>query len=160
MKTYKWYYSLVFLFAGMALLVGCDSGDSDDEGPTDAERFIGEWTVVSAADQDGQRDQTAVFANLGTMTVTLNDTGNYSLLLVYNDPTQDDLLLNGPYTVNDAGKQLILTVSFQGLTVDLPFTYNFVSDTSVELTVDGPTLSLLLGAPLEGNVVLVIQKSS
>ena len=150
------FYTLIAAVA----LVGCDSNDGDDEGPSDAERFLGTWAVVSAADQDGARDQTAVFSGLGVLSVDLKDDGTYSLLLQYNDPAEEDLSLMGPYTVNSAGGQLILTVSLSGLTVNLPFAYEFLSDTSVELTVDGPTLSLLLGAALEDNVVLGIQKTS
>ena len=152
-------YTFLFLLLASIAAVGCDSDPNEEEETTDAERFLGNWAVVSAADQDGARDQTAVFSSLGVMTVDLAENGTFSLLLQYNDPAEPDLSLAGPYTVNSAGKQLVLTIDFQGLTVNLPFAYVFNSDTEVELTVDGPTLALLLNAPLEGNVVLGIRKT-
>ena len=152
-------YKLFFILVASLALTACDS--NDDEGdPTDAERFLGNWTVVSAADQNGNRDQTQVFSSLGVMTVNLNQGNQYALLLNYTDPAEDDLALNGPYTVNETGRRLILTVSLDGLTVDLPFEYAFVDDSTVDLTVDGTVLGALLGTTLEDNVVLRIQKNS
>ena len=81
----------VVLLASIAL-VGCDSGGDNDESG-DAERFLGVWEIVSAADQGGQRDQTAVFSMLGTFTLTLNEDQSYTLRLVYADGETPDLWL-------------------------------------------------------------------
>ncbi len=148
---------LLVLFASVAL-VGCDSSD-DDEGGNDAERFLGAWDIVSAADQGGERDQTAIFSALGVLTVTLNEDQSYSLVLVYADPETEDLAITGTYTVNDASSRLVLSVQLEGLPqVDLSLTYNFLNDIQVEFTADATTLAILLGAELEGNVVLVAEK--
>ena len=95
--------------------VGCDSNEDDDEDAGDAERFIGSWEIVSAADQGGMRDQTAVFSALGTLTVTLNDDGSYALVLQYTDPATPDLTVPGVYTVNESTNRLILTVQLPDL---------------------------------------------
>ena len=148
---------LLLLFTSVAL-VGCDSND-DEEGAGDAEQFLGSWRIVSAADQDGQRDQTAIFAALGTLTINLNEDESYTLVLEYTDPDTPDLTIGGTYTVNEVSSRLILSVQLEGLPqVDLTLMYNFNSDTEVELTADATTLALLLGAELDGNVILVAQK--
>lgn len=136
---------------------GCDSNEDEGDGG-DAERFIGTWEIVSAADQGGARDQTAVFSALGTLTVALNDDASYALVLQYTDDTPD-LTVPGIYTVNESTSRLILTVQLPDLPqVDLSLTYRFISDTQVEFTADATTLAILLGAELEGNVILVADK--
>ncbi len=148
---------LLVLFASVAL-IGCDSNeDEDDTG--DAETFLGAWEIVSAADQGGQNDQTDVFAALGTLTITLNDDGTYSLVLVYADGQTPDLTITGNYAVNESSSTLVLSIQLEGLPqVDLPLEYSFRSDTEVEFTADATTLTILLGAQLDGSVVLVAQK--
>ncbi len=147
----------VVLLASVAM-IGCDSG-GDGEGDGDAEQFLGVWRVVSAADQDGQRDQTAVFTMLGTFTLTLNDDQSYALRLVYADGETPDLVVPGTYSVNESSSRLVLGVQLEGLpAVDLTLNYVFNSDTEVEFTTDAATLGILLGATLEGNVVLVAQR--
>lgn len=148
---------MLVLFASVAL-VGCDSND-DDEGGSDAETFLGAWQIVSAADQGGTRDQTAIFSALGTLTVTLNEDQSYTLVLNYVDPQTDDLSIGGTYTVNEVSSRLVLSVQLEGLPqVDLTLTYNFLSDTEVEFTADATTLAILLGAELDGDVILNAQK--
>ncbi len=152
----KTLFLLILTLVSVAL-VGCDSNDEEETG--DAERFLGSWRIVSAADQDGQRDQTAVFSALGTLTLTLNEDASYALVLQYTDPDTPDLPIGGDYTVNEVSSRLILSVQLEGLpTVDLTLTYKFNSDTEVELTADATTLRLLLGAELDGSVILVAQK--
>lgn len=153
-------HRLFLLLIASTLVVACDSSEDDDEGMDvpDSERFIGNWAVTAAADMGGTRDQTAVFSGLGVLTVDLDDEGNFTLFLDYTDPETDDLMVSGPYSVVEASSQLNLTVSLNGITVPLPFLYEFVNDDTVELTTDATLLNLLLDAALEGDVVLTIAR--
>lgn len=147
----------VVLLASVAL-VGCDSG-GDNEEAGDAERFLGVWQIVSAADQGGARDQTAVFSMLGTFTLTLNEDQSYTLMLEYADGETPALVVPGTYAVNTSSSTLVLGVQLEGLPqVDLELDYAFNGDDEVEFTADAATLVILLGAQLEGDVVLVGQK--
>ena len=66
----------------------------------------------------------------------------------------------GTYSVNESSERLVLGVQLEGLPqVDLTLDYVFNSDTDVEFTTDAATLVILLGAQLEGNVVLVSRKA-
>ncbi|MFK7844153.1 MAG: hypothetical protein AB8G77_02555 [Rhodothermales bacterium] len=151
------------LFASVAL-VGCDT--TDDEGDVeDAARFLGEWTVVEARDQDGDRDQTEVLSALGTLTIDLNADGAYSIEFLFTDPQIEDAVISETYTVDEVASDLILVVQIPGLPPqDLPLDYSFSNDSEVELTIEGTLLGFLLGQgqdidiEFEGNVILVAQK--
>ena len=151
------FYKILFLLIAALVVVGCDSTD-DEEPAADAERFVGNWVVVSAADQDGVRDQTPVFADLGELTVDLSENQDFVLALNYTDPMTDDLMLSGPYSLTESSNTLALTVTASGITVDLPFQYMFINDDTVELTTNGATIGLLLNTPLEGDVVLTLER--
>ncbi len=158
MKTSNRIFKLLLVLFASVALVGCDSSDDEDAG-SDAETFLGAWQIVSAADQGGMRDQTAIFSALGTLTVTLNEDQSYSLVLNYADPQTDDLAITGTYSVNEVSSRLVLSVQLEGLPqVDLTLSYNFISDTEVDFTADATTLAILLGAELDGEMVLNAQK--
>jgi hypothetical protein len=152
---------LAFVFFAALLIIGCDTSDDDDES-VDAEKFLGTWTVTSAADMGGDRDVSAAIAALGTLSVLFEDDQSYVLTLVYADGTTPDLNISGIYTVNEASDRVVLSIQLEGLPqVDLNLDYAFVSDTVVEFTADGLTIGLLLGeaaSGLEGDVVLTAQK--
>ena len=150
---------IFLLLIAAVVFVGCDSNDEEDTPAADAERFVGNWIVVAAADQDGVRDQTAVFADLGELTVNLSDVQDFVLALDYTDPMTDDLSLSGPYSLTESSSTLALTVTASGITVDLPFQYRFINDDTVELTTNGATIGLLLNTPLEGDVVLTLERA-
>lgn len=147
------------LLATMAF-IGCDSTDSEDNG--DAARFLGPWTIASVADQGGQRDQTGIISSLGTLGLTINDDQTFGLLLQYADPDAEDLALGGTYSLNEGASRLTLNVQLEDLPpIALPLNYVFNSDSEVEFTIESAaatTLTILLGAELEGDVVLVARK--
>ena len=157
MRLSRTTYTLFLLLIVSSLVMGCDSNGDDDPAP-DAERFIGEWSVVSASDQGGSRDQTTVFSSLGVLSLNFNET-DFSLLLVYTDTSTEDLSVSGPYSVAESSGTITLTVTVEGFgSVPLAFDYEFASDDEVQLSGDSAVLDLILGAGLEGVVVLTLQR--
>lgn len=150
-----------FMLALMMLVVlnGCDSGDEESNG--DAKRFFGVWTIDKVADQGGQRDRTALFDALGTLTLTLSVDERYSLLIDFMDQAAQDVALEGVYSVDGDADELILTISAAGLPpTQVPFSYSFKSETEVELTASSLLLGPLLGdnIQLEGQLVMTASK--
>ncbi len=156
-------YTCSFFLCLMASLVllGCDSNDdSDDELSPDAELLVGDWTVTSAADQGGERDQTSVFASLGILSLALNEDNTFTLLLQYTDPDTDDLNLQGTYEVRDADDRLDLTLVVDTIgEIEISFSYSIIDESNVELrSSDSALFSLLLGIDFEGDIILTLQK--
>ncbi len=153
--------NVFLLLVAMVAFAGCDSNGDDGDGD-DAARFLGAWTISSIADQGGQRDQTSIVSDLGVLRLTMNDDQTFGLNLQYLDPEAEDLALAGTYVLNEGSTRLTLNVQLDDLpTIALPFTYMFLNDIQVEFTIDAAaatTLTILLGAPLEGDVVLLANK--
>lgn len=153
---------LTYLLLIGCLAAGCSTTDPEGDG-SDAERFIGSWTVTSAADMNGERDVTTTIDALGTLSFTLNADETYLLSLQYADGVTEDLDIPGNYTVNEVSKRLVLSVQVEGQPrVDLTLPYEFVDDSEVKLTVDGLTVGILLGpagSSLEGGVELTAKKN-
>ena len=163
MYTPKKILLLLMVLLVSVSLVGCDT--TKDEGTSDAELFLGNWLIVEARDQDGVRDQTAVLAALGALSIELTQDGMYTLAFKYTDPQTPDAVISEAYTVNDSSSRLLLVIQIPNLPPqNLPVDYSFNSDTEVELTIDGTLLAILLNQgsavniALEGGVVLVGQK--
>lgn len=158
----KLFAKLTFILLAGWFIVGCDTTDPEGDG-SDAARFIGGWTVTSAADMGGARDVTSTINALGTLSFTLNEDETYLLSLQYADGETEDLDIPGNYTVNEVGKRLVLSVQVEGQPeIDLILPYEFVDDSEVKLTVDGITVSILLGpagSSLEGGVELTAEKN-
>ena len=147
------------------VVVGCDSNEDDEdgsEGSSAAELFVGSWEVTSAADMGGTRDQSAIFADQGMLSVDFVEEGTFMLVFDNLDEMEQDLSLEGPYTISESDMSVSLQVSINDLPFALPFTYRFVSDDTVELTTIDPniavTIGILLDAALDGNVVLVLER--
>ena len=154
---------LLYVLIASLVFVGCDTNDDEEGSDTPAaELFLGNWEVVSAADMDGSRDQTAIFADQGVLSIDFEESGDFMLTFDIADEAEDDLAVEGPFTVTESSMSVSLQVSLNGLTVALPFTYRFINDDRVELTTSDPsiaaTIGLLLGATLEGNAVLVLDR--
>ena len=130
---------------------------------SEVERFLGNWDFIAAADQEGQRDVTALIDDVGDLSIRLNEDARFRWFIQFTAPPEEDLVLNGPYEVNEAISRLVLTLNINGLSIRLPFQYSFINDTILDLTTSDPsvanTLGLLLGVTLEGNTVLRLQKS-
>lgn len=162
----KFLYKFLFVMMASLVVFGCDSTDDEDEGGMEtpaAELFVGNWVLASAADMDGSRDQSMIFEDQGVLSIDFAEEGTFALLFDFADEAEDDLGVSGPYTVSESNTSIALSVSLNGLAVELPFTYRFVNDDTVELTTSdasvAATIGLLLGAALEGNAVLVMERA-
>ncbi|MBX2820111.1 MAG: hypothetical protein KTR29_10535 [Rhodothermaceae bacterium] len=154
----------LYVLIASLIVVGCDSSDDDDGGGDTpaAELFQGSWEVVSAADMGGSRDQTAVIADRGVLSIGFDDAEMYTLAFDFVDEAEEDLGVDGVYAISESNMSVTLTVSLNGLSVPLGFNYRFIDDDRVELTTVeasiAATIGLLLGASLEGNAVLVLDR--
>ncbi len=152
------YFSITSLLVAPALLaVGCDS---NDEGPTDAERFVGTWTAIAITDSNG--DQSAAFAELVTSMTVVFQAGDedpaFSLTVDYTEASErEDLLLPGTYAVDDGPRSLTLTIVSGA---SLPFTYAFENDSRARLTTSAALVNPVFEptTPYEGTVMVTIQK--
>ncbi len=149
--------ALAFLLL-VFVAVGCDSAEEI----SDLEQFIGSWELTGASDEEG--DKTALFSELGSLTLNLEDDGSHVLAVEIAAPEEDDVILAGTYTVNEAARQLLLAVTFGGLPVSLAFDYVIEDEDTIVLTANSTVLAALLGAEagslLEGDVTLTIERTS
>ncbi|MDZ4699559.1 MAG: hypothetical protein SH809_07630 [Rhodothermales bacterium] len=138
--------------------VGCDG----TEDTSDLEQFIGTWELTGASDEEG--DKTAVFSQLGTLTLSLEEEGSHALTVDIVAPEEEDVSLAGTYTVNEATRQLLLAVTFSGVPFSLGFDYVIEDADTIVLTADSTVLVALLGAEagslLTGDVTLTIERTS
>lgn len=159
MKRVSHSRSLTVALALLGMVVmGCDSTDD----VSDLERFYGSWALVSATDDAG--DKTAVFAQLGTLTLDLDEDGTHVLAVDLVDPEAEDVNLTGDYTVNEGPMELRLGITFDGVPLSLTFGYGFEDEDTATLTAGSTLIATLLGpeagALLEGDVVITIQRTS
>jgi hypothetical protein len=132
--------------------IGCDSNDDE---LSDSERFVGDWDITAVGDSDG--DQTADFeAGFDGVTVVFTQGGTFTLTA---DPIQgDDVVLEGPYNVNETAKQVTVTISFGGQNIPLSLPYNFNGDDEVTLSALAAILNPLLGISLTGTAVITLSR--
>ena len=108
--------------------IGCDSNEDD---LTDAEIFIGSWTVVEVNDEEG--DKTDVFQEgVQDFNATINADGTYSLVVDFVDPQRPDVPLQGTYVVDEGGKTIRLNAGPQVLS----FEYDIESEDRIDLSVN------------------------
>ena len=140
----------VFLLALFVALtsIGCDSNDDD---LTDAEIFIGTWTVVEVRDSEG--DKTSEFdEGVNNFSATLNTDNTYSLIVDFLDPERTDIPLTGTYTFEPGSDDLILNVNFGGGEIPLHFRYEIESENQIELSISETFVELIFGTE-EGTYV-------
>jgi hypothetical protein len=141
--------------------VGCDSNDDDD--PSDAEIFVGTWTLVSISDQTGDRTDgigqflaapiTANFASNNTFTITIN----------YNAQAEGagltDSTIPGSFVLKVGAKSLQLSPTGFGATV--PFDYTITNENQITLTADAAFMNALFTpqTAFQGRVTLRILRS-
>jgi hypothetical protein len=146
--------ALVAASIGWLAVSGCDSTDTSD-----LDRFIGTWTLTEARDAEG--DKTAVFAALGSLTLTLNDDDTHLLEIDLTDPEGEDVSLPGTYTVSEVEQLLQLAITFGGVPVNLPFDYSIEDEDTIVLTAGSAVIVALLGEAgslLVGDVTLTIER--
>ncbi len=149
--------SIVALLA--FLVAGCDS---NDDGPSDAERFVGTWTATGIRDANG--DQSGEFVALVNSLTAVFQAGDedpaFLLTVDYKEESgREDLSLGGTYAVDDGARTLTLTIPSGA---NLPFNYAFQNDTRVNLASNAAFVNPIFNpsTPYEGTVTVIIQKQS
>lgn len=121
----------VFVFALLLAIAatGCDS----EEDLTESEILVGSWTVVEVSDDEG--DKTQVFEQgIDDFSATLRADGTYSLSVDYVDPQRPSTNLQGTYTVDEGGNDLILVAGPNQLSFD----YDIESENRIHLSIPEP----------------------
>ncbi|MXW64943.1 MAG: hypothetical protein F4Y00_05325 [Bacteroidetes bacterium SB0662_bin_6] len=139
------------------LVVGCDSNDDD---PSDAERFVGTWLATGIRDSNG--DQSAELVALVNSLTAVFEAGDenpaFLITVDYKDDSgREDLTLPGTYAVDDGARTLTLTTL---IGASLPFMYAFQSDTQVSLSASSAFINPIFNpsTPYEGTVTITVQK--
>ncbi len=148
---------LVLSFVLVGLLVGCDSAGI----VLNSEFYIGSWTLVSVADEGGDRTD-EVLAAIDDFAVRFESDGSFVLDVDFdvavNAAGQDDIRLPGDYQATAATLVLLLD---GGLAAS--FLAEAESQNRVLLTVPAALLSQILGSQLgidfDGDVTLGIQRT-
>lgn len=149
----------VFLLALFVSLtsIGCDSNEDDD--PTDAEIFIGTWTVVEVHDSEG--DKTSLFEEgINNFSATLNSDNNFSLIVDFLDPERTDIPLTGTYSI-EPGDVLILRANLGAGELPLPFQYDIESENRIDLSISETFVEAIFGTEPEtyvGDVTFTIER--
>ena len=158
MTVRKLFFSILTV-ALLFVATGCDSNDDDD---SDADVFVGTWTVQSIADDEG--DKTAIFgAGVESFVATLNADGSYTIVVDYNATAEAagavDRNLAGSYTVVEAANTVTLSVTSLG--ASLPLTYDIQNNNTIALTGNADLINLAFGTmTYTGDVVLTITRVS
>jgi hypothetical protein len=135
-------YGVVLLVA--TLFAACDS---NDDGPTEAELFVGTWTLTRVEDAAG--DKTSLVSQQGTLTVQLAADGTY--VLRFDRPTDPDQESTNTYALDEVDDVLTLQADnpLSGGTFPVAVTYAFQGEDEVVLTIR-PEYALLINAALGG----------
>jgi len=158
MKTTAIRYSFFgILWMIPLLLLGCDSSE---DGKSDSELFVGRWELVEVEDSKG--DQTPLLREIGTLTVTFDASGNYSLVFdAVNDAL--DQSQDNTYVVNETTRQITLNTSSETYG-DIPVVtgYTFTGENQVRLQVDNVTVQIintLLSTNFTGSSILTFERN-
>ena len=150
--------TLLFGILAVTMMAACDS--NEDEGSSDLDQLVGVWNVTAVSDANG--DQTALFQLLGTIQITLNEDQTYRLLIDRADPTADDTDLPGSFTIDEAVKQLILSVTLEAGTIPVAFGYEILNEQQTTMSISALLLSGVLtevSGLLSGTVVMTLTRA-
>jgi len=147
----------VFVLLLLGWTSGCDS--NNDDGPSDAEIFVGEWGVARITDDDG--DQTEAFLSLvDSFLTSLRADGTFDIIIDYNDAAnaarQSDIDVSGTYTVNESNNTLTLTAANA---VALPLSYTIENNDRITISGNAFLLNLAFGTNYTGTVALTIARN-
>ena len=147
----------VFVLLLLGWTSGCDS--NNDDGPSDAEIFVGEWGVARITDADG--DQTQAFLSLvDSFLTSLRADGTFDIIIDYNDAAnaarQNDIDVSGTYTVNASNNTLTLTAAGA---VALPLSYTIENNDRITISGNAFLLNLAFGTNYTGTVALTIARN-
>ena len=149
-------YIVVVLLLGWT--AGCDSNDDGDDGPPDAEIFVGEWEVARITDADG--DQTQAFLDIvDSFEADLRADGTFDIDIDYDDEAnaagQDDIDVSGTYAVSESSNTLTLTVANAGA---LPLSYTIENNDRITISGNALLINLAFGTNYTGTVALTIAR--
>ena len=147
----------VFVLLLLGWTSGCDS--NNDDGPSDAEIFVGEWGVARITDADG--DQTQAFLGLvDSFLTSLRADGTFDITIDYNDAAnaarQSDIDVSGTYTVNESNNTLTLTAA---TAVALPLSYTIENNDRITISGVAFLINLAFGTDYTGTVALTIARN-
>lgn len=132
--------SLFLLIFGL-IAIGCDSNDDGDDDPSDAERFVGTWSLNDVSDAEGDVN---LEANFNSIAATFNADDTFSIAI---DAVEGgtDLNLTGTWTLVEASETLTLNATVPGIgSIPLTFNYEF-SGENILLTAGPQTTAALNG---------------
>ena len=145
-------------------LVAASGCDSTEEIVLNADFYVGTWTLVSVADDSG--DRTAeVTGFLDDLAVDFESDRSFALVADFselvNAAGQADVALDGTYQATAAARTLSLIVDADGMPFAPTFQVDAESEDAVTLTAPAVIVQQLLGAlqiAFDGNVVLGIAR--
>ena len=151
---------LVVLMLGAA--VGCDSG-GDEDGPTDAETFVGAWRLSSLllTSQGASQDATFLITAAGATILIDFQSSAFEINVETTDSTST---FTGTYSVNDTQKTVILTSS----DFNAPITIRYEIDSNNQITLETDDVALFVEltgvdlamlVPEVDRITLVIQRT-
>lgn len=158
MTVRKLFFSILTV-ALLFVATGCDSNDDDD---SDADVFVGTWTVQSISDDEG--DKTAIFnAGVESFLATLDEDGSYSIVVDYNAAAEAqgsvDRSLAGDYTVSESANRVTLTVPALGASLQLG--YDIQNNNTIALSGQSGLINQIFGTTTYmGDVVLTITRTN
>jgi hypothetical protein len=155
-------------FFPLLLVLALAACDSSDDGPSDAERFVGNWTVDRVISNSGTGSETDVTAGvlgasgvLSRLSASFADDGTVVLSADFRDAGQEDQSVAGTYEVQESISTIRLNISVPGTTTTFPVAsrYSFDGDDAVSVTLPALVVNTILQAggvefQLEGNVGL------
>jgi len=149
-------YMVVLLLLGWT--AGCDSSDDGNDGPSDAEIFVGEWGLTRITDGNG--DQTQAFLDLIVSFLTsLRADGTFDITIDYNDAAnaagQNDIDVSGTYTINESNDTLTLTAANA---VALPLSYTIENNDRITISGVAFLINLAFGTNYTGTIALTIAR--
>ena len=146
-----------FLSLLLVFLLGCDS---DGNGVSDSALFVGSWQLVQVEDSKG--DQTAVLRQIGTLSISFDASGNYSLVFDAVDDAMDQSQDN-TYAVDEANRKITLNTTSETYgEVPVVSNYSFSGENQVQLQVDNVTVQIvntLLNTNFTGSSSLTFERS-
>jgi len=130
--------SLFMLICGLLVVTGCDS---NDDSSSDADMFVGTWQVAGLTDASGDRSA-GLAESYNSVRITLGNAGNVTMA-VDAKVAAASLTASGTYSINETDDTLTATLEVGGNPTPLTFSYEFVDDSTLQLTPTSTTTVLL-----------------
>lgn len=135
--------TLVLMIFGL-LLVGCDN-DGGSDAASDADALLGTWAVSGLTDASGDRSG-SLLESYNSVMITLGAGSTIAMVVdakTGEANTSDVTDYEGSFTLDEASKALIATLSVSGQPTPLTFSYSLQGESSLKLNPVGTTTILL-----------------